>query len=353
MLPASGVAAALVALMAANRYETAEAAWTGVVESARAAGELETLRLAVALRALVRLRMGRVADVEADLTELIAWVGELQLPLRAYRTALPFVIAPLIDALVERGELEQAARWPAITGLERGWPEEFGFTFLLDSLARLRLAQGRATEALHLARECDRRQRAWGFRTPASSPTRLDARRRAARDRPHHGGAGPVRRADRPRAGLRRRSRARDGPAHARRDHGRQATLDAAADSSPARPRGSSTRMRWSRSAAASRLRAALDIAERCGATALAARARDALVAHRRDAPAAPRPPASPRSPPRSAASPASPPTAPPTARSPRRLFLTEKTVEGHLPPPTASSRSPPAPSSRRRWRVP
>ena len=54
----------------------------------------------------------------------------------------------------------------ALTGLERDWPEIFGFTFLLDSLARLRLAQGRAPEALNLARECARRQRAWGFRNP-------------------------------------------------------------------------------------------------------------------------------------------------------------------------------------------
>ena len=130
--------------MAAGRLEQAEARWSAVAESARAAGALDTLRLAVALRALVRLRLGRVAETEADLRELIAWVAELQLPLASYRTALPFVVAPLIDALVERGELEEAGRWPALTGLEAGWPEEFGFTFLIDSLARLRLAQGRA-----------------------------------------------------------------------------------------------------------------------------------------------------------------------------------------------------------------
>ena len=46
----------------------------------------------------------------------------------------------------------------------------FGFTFLLDSLARLRLAQGRVAEALGLARECGRRQRAWGIRNPGFLP---------------------------------------------------------------------------------------------------------------------------------------------------------------------------------------
>ena len=154
--------------MAAGRYEQADAEWTGVAESARAAGALDTLRMAVALRAMVRLRMGRVADVEADLRGLIGWVAELELPLRAYRTALPSVVSPLVDALIERGQLEEAARWPALTGLEADLPEEFGFTFMLDSLARLRLAQGRSRMRCARPRG-DRRQRAWGFAIPASS----------------------------------------------------------------------------------------------------------------------------------------------------------------------------------------
>ena len=115
------------------------------------------------------------------------------------------MIAPLIDALVERGELEEAAHWPALTGLEAGWPEEFGFTFLLDSLARLRLAQGRLHDALHLARECARRQRAWGIRNPGFVAYGSTLAARAGRHRPHVGGAGRVRRTDRPRAPLRRR----------------------------------------------------------------------------------------------------------------------------------------------------
>ena len=37
---------------------------------------------------------------------------------------------------------------------------------MLDTLARLRLAQGRVPDALRFAREADRRQRAWGFLNP-------------------------------------------------------------------------------------------------------------------------------------------------------------------------------------------
>ena len=98
--------------------------------------------------------------------------------------------------------------WLALTGLEADWPEVFGFTFLLDSLARLRLAQGRRPRRCDLARECARRQRAWGIRNPG-------LRRAAARRSPPRwprpaarGGARRLRRADRPRA-PRSASRAR------------------------------------------------------------------------------------------------------------------------------------------------
>jgi len=162
----SDVAAALVTLLAQGHYAAADAEWSGFAATARANGALEEYRMAMALRAMVRLRMGRVADVEADLRGLIEWVGELELPLRAYRAALPSVISPLVDALLERGALEEAGQWPALTGLEEALPEEFGFTFMLDTLARLRLAQGRVPAALRHAREADDRQRAWGFRSP-------------------------------------------------------------------------------------------------------------------------------------------------------------------------------------------
>jgi DNA-binding CsgD family transcriptional regulator len=200
-----------------------------------------------------------------------------------------------------------------ITGLESDWPEILGFTFLLDTLARLRLAQGRAPEALNLARECARRQRAWGFRDPgfvawgstlalaahATGRTEealdavdeqadwaerfgvarelglaLHARARITGDR------GELRRA----VAVLATSEARLSYAHALADLGGGAsarggdTRRGAADDrgGGASARGGDTR----RGAADDRdsLRAALELAERCGATALATRARDALV---------------------------------------------------------------------------
>jgi DNA-binding CsgD family transcriptional regulator/tetratricopeptide (TPR) repeat protein len=168
----TSLAGALMALTAAGRLEEAEAAWTGVAEAALAAGALERLRFAVALRAQVRIRLGRVAAVEADLRELIAWGDELDVPLTDQRIGLPRAVAPLVDALVERGAVEEAQQWVTAAGLEADWPEVFGFSFLLDSLGRLRLAQGRVPEAVRVLRECSRRQRAWGIRNPGFIPWR-------------------------------------------------------------------------------------------------------------------------------------------------------------------------------------
>jgi DNA-binding CsgD family transcriptional regulator len=168
----ASLAGALVALMAAGRLEEADAVWTGLADTARAAGALERLRFGVALRAMVRLRLGRVAAVEADMRELIAWMAELEVPFPDQRVALPWAIVPLADALVERGAVAEAQQWMAQTGLEADWPEVLGFTYLLESLGRLRLAQGRVPESVRLLRECSRRQRAWGIRNPGFLPWR-------------------------------------------------------------------------------------------------------------------------------------------------------------------------------------
>ena len=128
----------LIELMAAGRLEQADAVAAARPES-----------YAVALRAMVRMRQGRVAQVATDL--------------RGRAVSQPWMVAPLVDALVERGELDEAQR---VLPQERDWPETLGFSFLLDSLARLRLAQGRAGEALRVARECARRQRSSGIRNP-------------------------------------------------------------------------------------------------------------------------------------------------------------------------------------------
>jgi len=74
----------------------------------------------------------------------------------------PFTVAFLVDALVERDRVDEAARRLAERGFAGPLPEGIGFNFLLDSRASLRLAEGAWAEALtdlhELAtREADRR----------------------------------------------------------------------------------------------------------------------------------------------------------------------------------------------------
>jgi DNA-binding CsgD family transcriptional regulator len=232
--------------------------------------------------------------------------------------------------LIERGEIEEAQNWVGLTGLERDWPEVFGFTFLLDSLARLRLAQGRVSEALVLARECGRRQRAWGIRNPGflAWGSTLAAALAAT------GRAEEALDACDEQADLARRF-------GVPREHGMALlalgritgdidTLRAAVDVLAHSP----ARLEYARALTAlgdrDSLRTALELAERCGATVLAAQARDRLVATGAR--------------PRRAALTG---TAALTAAQERvvrlaagglgnraiaeRLFVTEKTVEGHL----------------------
>jgi DNA-binding CsgD family transcriptional regulator len=250
---------------------------------------------------------------------------------------MPWLIAPLADVLVERGEVDEAQHWVALTGLESDWPEVFGFSFLLDSLARLRLAQGRVTEALLLARECGRRQRAWGIRNPGFLAWHSTlAAALAATGRTEEALDACDEQAD-----LARRF----GVA---REHGMALlalgritgdvdTLRAAVDALAPSP----ARLEHARALVAlggalpdrdarEPLRAALALAGRCGATMLAAQARDLLVA----AGARPR---------RAALTGAAALTAAQervarlaagglgNREIAERLFVTEKTVEGHL----------------------
>jgi DNA-binding CsgD family transcriptional regulator len=330
----TALAGALMALMAAGRLEQAEAAWTGVADAARAAGALERLRFAVALRALVRLRLGRVAEVEADMRELIAWVADLGVPVANQRMALPWAVVPLVDALVERGQVDEAQGWMTAMGLEAEWPEVFGFTFLLESLGRLRLVQGRVPDAVRLLRECSRRQRAWGIRNPGFLPWRSSlalalartGRRAEALDLCDEEVA-LARAFGVPREegiALRAMAEVSGDPAPLR---------DAVAvlERSPARLEharaltdlGADTRDREA-------LRTALEMAERLGATALAERAQAALIAtgakpRRRVLTGPDALTAAQLRVARLAADGAS------NREIAEQLFLTEKTVEGHL----------------------
>jgi DNA-binding CsgD family transcriptional regulator len=164
--------AAVVALWASDRLPEAARACTEVVSTARATGALVTLRYGLALRAIILARMGQLPAADADVRELIDWAERLEISFSEYRAALPWLLTPLIDVLIERERTDEAEQWVALTDAEADFPGVHGTNYLLDALGRLRLAQGRVPEAIQRLRECGRRQDTWGIRNPGFMPWR-------------------------------------------------------------------------------------------------------------------------------------------------------------------------------------
>ena len=155
-----------LAAMLANRemeFAPSRASWHDAVYSmivrdryAPARRELERAHdyRALALRAELHLRTGDLARAEADARRL----NEIG------------ITSPLAEALIERGELDEAE-----TLLERVFTGPWG----AHARGRLRLAQGRVDEAIEELRECGRRATALGIENPAVLPWRSTLARAA------------------------------------------------------------------------------------------------------------------------------------------------------------------------------
>jgi DNA-binding CsgD family transcriptional regulator len=212
---------------------------------------------------------------------------------RAQHTGLPFAIMGLVDALIERGELDQAERAFADGGIVGPLPEFLQLNFVLDCRARLHLARGFAREALDDLLECGRRLEGWKVHNPGMIPWRSSAALALSllgeRDEAIRVALEEVelaRRFEVPRElgiALRAAGLVEGG------ERGVE-LLREAADvlvTSPAKLEyaraltdlGAAVRRGGQRSKAREPLRRGLELAQRCGATALADRARAELVA--------------------------------------------------------------------------
>jgi ATP/maltotriose-dependent transcriptional regulator MalT len=236
----------------------------------------------------VEWRLGSVTGAEADARAALELTE-----VREAQVGLPFAAAGLIDALTERGELDEAERVLVESGIAGPLPELLHVTFVLDSRARLRLAQGRAREALDDLRECARLLDGWKIRSPGRIPWRASAALALTalgeRDEAIRVALEEVelaRRFELPRElgiALRAAGLAEGG------DRGMELLAEAVQvlEASPAlleharalADLGAALRRRGQRSKAREPLRRSLDLAHRCGATALADRARAELVA--------------------------------------------------------------------------
>jgi DNA-binding CsgD family transcriptional regulator len=279
---------AVNALIFSDRLAAARQVWSDAMAEARRKGSLLMFSFASVFRSHIAWRLGSIAEAEADAR------AALELPeIRDAQVGLPFAISGLIDALIERGELDEAERALVESGITGPLPELLHVTFVLDSRARLRLAQGRPQDALADLHECARLLKGWKIRNPGRVPWRASAALALTalgeRDEAIRLALEEIdlaRRFEVPRElgiALRAAGLAEGG------DRGIELLAEAVQvlEASPAMLEharaladlGAALRRRGRRSNAREPLRRALDLAHRCGATALADRAHAELIA--------------------------------------------------------------------------
>jgi DNA-binding NarL/FixJ family response regulator len=275
---------ALYTVIAADAFDVAERFCDAAVADARARGSLLDFAMASAFRAELAYRQGRLVQAESD----------ARASLEAARLGQsPFAVNPLahlIDVLVERGELDAALAALADSGSAE-IPDLLVTNFLLFSRARLRLARGETESGIADLRELAARERS--SHSPRMFPYRsalavayatlgrtAEARRLAAEE------LDLARTWATPRAiGMALRAQGLVEQGESAIEHLRRAVAtlaDSRAELEHARALtdlGAVLRRAGRREQARDPLREGLDLAHRCGATALEQRALQELRA--------------------------------------------------------------------------
>jgi DNA-binding CsgD family transcriptional regulator len=278
---------ASLALVLAEDLQGAEIALTAAVEDARSRGSVLGFATASFVRSTAIVRRGRLGDAAADASRAIA--AERQ----GWRLAIPAARAVLADCLLEMGDLNAAER--ELVAATRGVSDmeaESGSDNaarigLLASRGNLRLRRGEAERALGDFRACGDELARIGARNPAILPWRSNAARALAA----MGDTGEARRLVEEELAIAQVSGAPGPIGHAFRVLGALSAGNEALEaleqavghleeSQAALERaralvdhGAALRRSGRRQAAREPLRRGLDLAQRCDANALAARA--------------------------------------------------------------------------------
>ena len=164
---------AVRSLIVADELELATRTLDEAVDAAAHRGAAFGLRFLMVFRSDAAYRRGALFDAEAD-----ARIGyDLALE-NEWLIGVPASVAHLVFALIERGELGEAARVVEEAGLggpAAGLPDHYTTHLLLHARGRLRTAAGALEDGLADLRECGRRQTAIGELNPSVIPWRSDA----------------------------------------------------------------------------------------------------------------------------------------------------------------------------------
>jgi DNA-binding NarL/FixJ family response regulator len=135
-------AALLWTLVSAERFEAVETALKPMVAQAERSGSARGLVAVYSTLGLLKLRLGALPEADAAARAALRVLQESDL-----RPGLPFAVTVLADVAVEAGELAEAEALFSLLPQE-GWPAGVGTVLIPAARGRLRLAQGRAAEAL-------------------------------------------------------------------------------------------------------------------------------------------------------------------------------------------------------------
>jgi DNA-binding CsgD family transcriptional regulator len=278
----------VVGLLATDALEFAGACLEQALADARARASTPAVAFVVEFRGWCSLRRGEVAQAEADARTALELLATHDIPLGS-----AFALGLLVEALVENGELDATDLALRSGGLDQEIPPGLASNDLLEARGLLRLAQGRPGEGLDDLLEFGRRDELWGGANPLASRWRS----RAALALAATGDGEGARRMALDDLERARRWGAASGIGVALRatalveggtvSVGRLREAVALLEGSPARLEhargltdlGAALRRANRRAEARSALQDGLDLAVRCGAGALAERARAELRA--------------------------------------------------------------------------
>ena len=154
----------VLGLIAANAFDVAEASLEQALANARARESIPSVAYLTNRRGWMYLRRGSIDRAEADARTGLELLSSHAIPL-----GIPFAVALLMEALIEGGDTDGAERALHDYGL----PDEIepGPTtnFLLRSRALLHMAQGRPEQGVEDMLEFGRRDELWGGASPLAS----------------------------------------------------------------------------------------------------------------------------------------------------------------------------------------
>lgn len=144
---------ALFVVIAADRFDEAEAILDLAVQDAQRRGSLFGFSCASNFQAMCAFRRGDVARAEASARTSIEATYDA-----GWGLAMPGALAHLIDAMLERGDIAGARAEFERHGMAERIPDGWLFQSIVGSRARLRLAEGDHAGVLEDIADADRRE---------------------------------------------------------------------------------------------------------------------------------------------------------------------------------------------------